>query len=146
MLTIALSLLGRFWKPLLLGFLVIGLGYSINRWDNKRLETAYHKGYDEAFWAVEQKEQQIIANSEKISQENARELNFLENQQEIVRQVVYEQINTYIKETVFECHPDAQYLSLYDNATRNPLNSEGTGNSTNRVEPAKEGSGLTGTS
>lgn len=133
--TIALSLLGRFWKPILLGVLVIGLLYGLNRWDNQRLEAAYHKGYDAAFWAVEQKERQIIAESEKIAQENARELNFLENQQEIARQVVYEQINTYIKETVFECRPDAEYLRLYDNATRNPLNSEGSSNSPDRSKP-----------
>lgn len=130
--TIALPLLGRFWKPLVLGVLVIGLLYGLNRWDNQRLEAMYHKGYDEAFWAVEQKERQIIAESEKISQENARELNFLENQQETVRQVVYEQINTYIKETVFECRPDAEYLRLYDSATANPLNTEKPSNTSDR--------------
>lgn len=131
---------------MLLGFLIIGLGVVLNRWDNKRLEAAYHKGYDEAFWAVEQKERQIIEKSEVMSRENARELNFLENQQELKRRVVYEQITTYIKETVFECRPDAQYLSLYDNATRNPLHGEGAGNSTDRSKSTEEGSGPTGTS
>ncbi len=124
--TLFLGLLARFWKPLLLGVLILTLAFFVNRWDNKRLEAAYKKGYDAAFWNLEQEEKRIIRESEKITQENARQLNFLENQQELKREVVYEQINTYIKETVYECKPDPEYLRLYDAATAATSEFEGT--------------------
>lgn len=143
MFTIALSLLGKFWKPILLGILIIGLGVAINRWDNKRLDSAYNDGYNAAISIAEKEEKRIIQESEKITQEMAREFGLALIAQKKEREIVYEQINTYVKETVFECRPDAEYLRLYDNATRNPLNSKGTSNPSNRTKSISEGSGPT---
>lgn len=118
MLTLALGLLSRFWKPLLLVGLLLAGAFFVNRWDNKRLDHAFEEGRKAAFSDLDREERRIIKRSEEISQENARELNFLENQVELKREVVYEQVNTYIKETVIECKPDPEYLRLYDAATR----------------------------
>lgn len=115
MVAIALGVLKTFWKPILLGGLLIGGIWYIKHWDTTRLNKAYDRGYNAAFADIEREEKRIIRRSEEIATENARELNFLENQQEIKREVVYEQINTYIKETVVSCPITTEYLGVWDN-------------------------------
>lgn len=141
MLAIALGLLSKFWKPLLLVGLLLAGAFFVNRWDNKRLDNAFEEGRKAAFSDLDREERRIIKRSEEISQENARELNFLENQVELKREVIYEQVNTYIKETVIECKPDSEYLRLYKLSGSPPDEFLGTVNLTNRADTAKEVSG-----
>ena len=117
MLTIALGLLKQFWKPLLLGFIIIVAAWQIKAWDNARLKAQYDKGYKVAFIDQENEAQRLIRESDKIVQEQMRELFNLEGKETKHREVVYEQINTYIKETVTSCPLDAQYLLMWDSAT-----------------------------
>ncbi len=114
-----------------IALLITAAAIKINMWDNARLDKAYHDGANAMTLLYIQEMDKVQKETARITQLYGQELVKRLSAEQEARNPNIETINTYVKETVFSCSPDAKYLQLWDNTVADPSGNKSlsTGNS-----------------